>query len=398
MTERLYYHDSFLREFDARVISSEKAGEKWQVVLDRTAFYPTSGGQPHDTGRLGGAAVVEVTERTDGSVVHIADGPVEVGAVHGAIDWERRFEHMQQHTGQHLLSATFLKLFNYPTVSFHLGREVSTIDLAATAIEPGQLEQAEQATNQVIFGDRPVKVSFGSAEQLSAAGIRKAVDREGILRVIEIEGCDRQPCGGTHVARTGQIGMALLRKCEKVKQNWRVEFVCGARAASAARQDLRLLNEAARSLGCGLWEVPAMVARALEERQAGYRARQRLQEELAELQALSLLATEARAAAPGGARVVVRVFDDADADYLRLLATKLVAKPDVQALLGSRSGGAVIFAQSRGLPAEMNMLLRESVQAAGGKGGGTKDVAQGSVPDGGQVESVLQHALGRLRE
>ncbi len=405
MTERLYYDDSFLCQFDARTLSCDPArGEaraaaedaRWHAVLDRTAFYPTSGGQPHDTGKLDDAAVVDVVERDDHVVLHVTDRPVPAGPAHGVVDWDRRFDHMQQHTGQHLLSAAFLELFKYPTVSFHLGRDTSTIDLAAPAIHPRQREQAERRANQIVFEDRPVRVSYSTAQQLAEAGIRKAVDREGALRAIEIEGFDRQPCGGTHVARAGQIGLVLLRKCEKVKQNWRVEFVCGERAARAARGDFAALTEAARQLSCGLAEVPGIVVRALEERQAGYRARQRLQEQLAEVEALVLLATELPGGKPGAPRVVRRLWDEAAADYLRLLAAKLVAEPGVQVLLAARAGGHVVFAQSAGLGTDMNALLRESLEPAGGKGGGTKDFAQGRVPDGSALEGILNRALARL--
>jgi len=398
MTERLYYRDSFLREFEAQVVSAEAVAGKWRVQLDRTAFYPTSGGQPNDLGRLGSAVVLGVFEGDGHTVVHVTGAPVPEGPVHGAIDWERRFDHMQQHTGQHLLSAAFVELFQWPTVSFHLGREISTIDLAAPGINVQQLEQAERRSNQIIFQDRPVGIRFGTAQELASAGIRKEVQREGILRAIEIEGFDRQPCGGTHVARTGQIGLALLRKCEKVKQNWRVEFVCGERAARAARNDLATLGEAARHLSCGLAEVPAMVGRALEERQAGHRERQRLLERLAEVEAQALLATAAEAGEGGKAHILVRLFEDAGADYLRLLATKLAAVPGVQAILGTHAGGHVVFAQSAGLSADMNALLRDCLGVAGGKGGGTKDIAQGSVADGGTVEALLNRALARLRE
>src|SRR5713226_446180 len=317
MTERLYYEDSFLREFEAEVLSCEAAhpegsrgadNARWQVVLDRTAFYPTSGGQPHDTGTLGGAAVVEVLERDDQTVAHLTNEQVPAGRVRCAIDWERRFDHMQQHTGQHVLSATFLELFKFPTVSFHLGREVSTIDLAAPGLDARLMEQAERRANGIIFEDRAVRVSFGTAQQLAEMGVRKAVEREGIQRAIEVEGFDRQPCGGTHVARTGQIGLVLLRKCERVKQNWRVEFVCGHRALRAARGDFEALSEAAGQLSCGLPHVPAMVARALEERQTGHRARQKLVEQLAEVEALMLLATKSYAGKGKGTQIVMHVF------------------------------------------------------------------------------------------
>jgi alanyl-tRNA synthetase len=417
MTERLYYNDSFLIEFDATVLSCVKDeprtidksrlkdepvtdhSDRWRVVLDRTAFYPTSGGQPHDTGTLGDARVIEVLDSEPGAdgkadVLHFTDRALKPGPVHGKIDWERRFDHIQQHTGQHLLSAAFIELFKMPTVSFHLGREISTIDIAGSNVDAKQLEAAEHRTNEIIFDDRAVNIHYGTAEELAAAGVRKQVDRDGVLRAIEIEGFDRQPCGGTHVARTGQIGMILLRRLEKVKQNWRVEFVCGSRASRAAREDAASLGEAARLLSCAPGEVAAMVGRALEERQAGHRARQRLTEELAEVQALMLLATERRAVKAGEPGVVVRVLDEADASYARMLATKVVEQERVRALIGTRSGH-IIFAQSAGLDGDMNALLRECL-VAGGKGGGSKDFAQGSVSEAGRVEEILAKAADKL--
>ena len=397
VTDRLYYHDSFLKEFDAEVISCEPDGDRWRVILDRTAFYPTSGGQPHDTGTLGESKVSEVLDEEDGGLIHFTDRAVPTGKIHGRIDWERRFDHIQQHTGQHLLSAAFIELFKMQTVSFHLGREISTIDLAAPALDQRQLEAAERRTNEIIFDDRPIKILFGTAEELAAAGIRKQVDRQGILRAIEIETFDRQPCGGTHVARTGQIGMILLRKLEKVKSAWRVEFVCGYRAMRAARADATILAESARQLSCGPTDVTAMVARALEERQSGHRARQRLTEELAEVQALMLLATEGRAGKSGQPVVLSRILEEPDQSYLRLLATKIVAQPGVRAIMGTRAGH-VIFAQSSGLDGDMNALLRDCISIAGGKGGGTKEFAQGSLPDATRVEAVIQRALDLLQQ
>ncbi|HLW99214.1 MAG TPA: DHHA1 domain-containing protein [Candidatus Acidoferrales bacterium] len=395
MTERLYYHDAFLREFDARVLSANQEGDRWRVLLDRTAFYPTSGGQPHDTGTLGDVNVVEVLDSDNHEVIHFTDRAVPPGPIQGRIDWERRFYHIQQHTGQHLLSAAFIELFQFPTVSFHLGRDTSTIDLAAPVIERRHLDAAERRTNEIIFEDRPVRVLFGTAQELAAAGVRKQVDREGILRAIEVEGFDRQPCGGTHVSRTGQVGLILLRKLEKVKGNWRVEFVCGARSGVTAHNDYVALGEAARLLSCAAAEVPAMVARALEERQEGHRTRQRLTEELAEVQALMLLATAGRAGKSGQPGVVSHLLGDSDAAFLRLLATKMVAQPNVRILLATRAG-QIIFAQSPGLEGDMSALLRDCLAAAGGKGGGTRDFAQGSVPDPNHVQAVLDSALRQL--
>jgi alanyl-tRNA synthetase len=397
MTVRLYYADSFLREFDAKVLSAEPAGDLWHVLLDGTAFYPTSGGQPHDTGRLGDAAVVDVTERPDGQVVHVTDRRPDSSSspgasVHGRIDWPRRFDHMQQHSGQHLLSAVFIELFAMQTVSFHLGRELSTIDLAGPELSHARTEEAERRTNELVFEDRPVSVSLRTREEVAALGVRKQVDREGDLRIVEIAGCDRQPCGGTHVARTGQIGLVLLRAYEKVRQNWRLEFVAGERARRTARQDLETLSHAARQLTCGISELPDSVARVLSARQEAQAERQRLSDELADAQARLLL----REAAVEGRRVIRCVFENADPNFLRRIANQLVEAPGMMVVIGSRRGGHIVFAQSARGEADMPALLRACLAEAGGKGGGKRDFAQGSVPDASRIDAVLDRAAQHL--
>jgi alanyl-tRNA synthetase len=395
MTERLYYRDSFLREFDAEVLDCQLAQGRWEVLLDRTAFYPTSGGQPHDLGRLGDAFVLDVLEREDEEIVHAVGHPIPPGRIHGSIDWPRRFDHMQQHTGQHLLSAAFLELFQFPTVSFHLGREISTIDVAAPSVVPRHLEEAERRVNVIICEDRPISLRFGTAQELAEAGIRKAVEREGILRAVEIEGFDRQPCGGTHLARTGQVGLLLVRKCEKQKQNWRIEFVTGFRALACARGDFAALTRVAEELSCGLPEVPAMVHKMLEDRRTTQRATKKLQEKLAELEAESLLAAKAQSCGDS-ARMISTVFEEGDPAYLGLLSTKLVAHPAVYALLAARTGGAIVFARSADLDADMGALLRQVLAPAGGKGGGTKQFAQGSVSDSAALDNILAAAAANL--
>jgi len=187
VTERLYYRDSYIREFDARVESCEQEGGRWKVVLDRTAFYPTSGGQPHDLGKLNGVPVIEVADSEKENVVHYTSAAVPAGAVHGEIDWHRRLDHMQQHTGQHLLSAAFIELFKSPTVSFHLGKEASTIDLQAPTVVARHLEEAERRVNEIVFEDRVVEIRFGTAGELAEAGIRKKVEREGVRSVRHAE-------------------------------------------------------------------------------------------------------------------------------------------------------------------------------------------------------------------
>jgi len=387
-TERLYYRDSFLREFDAQVISCEKEGERWKVVLDRTAFYPTSGGQPHDTGKLGDVPVIEVAG-AEQKVVHYASAAVPVGPVRGTIDWPRRIDHMQQHTGQHLLSAAFIELFGFQTVSFHLGKEISTIDLDSPAVIPKQLEESERRVNEVIFEDKPVVIRFGTAEELIEAGIRKKVEREGILRAIEVEGFDRQPCGGTHLERTGQAGLLLIRKLERRRDQCRVDFVCGFRALAAARSDFSTLTQAAALLSCGLGEVPAVLGKLIEERRVQHGAVKRLEERLAEHEARALLASQP---STGALRVISSALEEATPSYLGLLAAKLVAEANVVALLASRASRHVVFAQTKGLPHDMGALLRDTLKQFGGKGGGAKDFAQGSVVDAAKAADVVAHA------
>lgn len=389
MTERVYYDDSFLREFDAQVRACEPEGPRWRVRLDRTAFYPTSGGQPFDTGHLGAATVVEVVDAENDEIAHFIDQPVAAGAIHGTIDWPRRFDHMQQHTAQHMLSAAFIELFKFQTVSFHLGRDISTIDLATPSLTPRQLEGAERRVNEIIFDDRSIAVRYGTAEELAEQGIRKKVDREGTLRVIDIDGFDRQPCGGTHLARTGQAGMLLTRKCERQKQNWRVGFVAGWRALATARGDFATLRQAAEHLGCGMAELPENVRKIQEERRASEREAKKLTERLAELEAADLLARHTETSHDGKHRGIVYISDDAAASYLAMLAAKIVATPNMRVILASRAAMAIVLAQSAGLDGDMGALLRELLAPVGGKGGGSKVFAQGTVPDATVIENLV---------
>jgi alanyl-tRNA synthetase len=397
VTERLYYRDSFLREFDARVVSCDQEGERWKVVLDRTAFYPTSGGQPHDLGKLNGVPVIEVTDSENEKVVHYTSAALPAGAVHGEIDWARRLNHMQQHTGQHLLSAAFIELFRFPTVSFHLGKEISTIDLEAPAIVARHLEEAERRVNEIIFEDRVVEIRFGTAEELAEVGIRKKVDREGVLRAIEVTGFDRQPCGGTHLERTGQAGLLLIRKLERRRDLWRLEFVCGYRALAAARGDFATLGQTASLLSCGMPEVPVVLAKMAEEKRELHSSVKRMEERLADHEARSLLAAVPPGGA-GGGRVIARSLDDATPGSLGLIAQRLVSEDGVVALLASRSTGHVVFARSKGFSNDMGAMLRETLTEFGGKGGGTKGFAQGSVPDAAKTDELLARAAEKLKK
>jgi alanyl-tRNA synthetase len=390
-TRRLYYDDSYQRDFSAQVLSCEPEAHgttpAWCVVLDCTALYPTSGGQPHDLGKLGDANVLDV--RDDGEdIEHIVDRELPLGSVAGCVDWARRFDHMQQHTGQHLLSAMFQERYGRPTVSFHLGAELCTIDLQGPEPTEEILEGAERAANLVIAEDRPITVRYGTAEQFAELGVRKEVQREGILRAIEIEGADLQPCGGTHVKSTAQIGIILVRRCTKMRQDWRVEFVCGKRASRVARHDFQLLHRTAEELGSAPEDVPAAVQRAISERDLRFKEARGLLQRVAEADAAAAMQSGKRNA--NGLRIVAQVFgEETQPEYLGSFATQLAKAEKTIALLGRFACGQLLFAQHPSAGKDMNALLKAVFAQFPGKGGGTRDFARGKLADATQAEKAV---------
>jgi alanyl-tRNA synthetase len=402
-TDRLYYHDSFLYDFDARVIEAIERQGKPALVLDRTAFYPTSGGQVHDLGLLTAAdkqiPVTEVADEEDGRVLHFASQTLSVGTqVHGSVDAARRLDHVQQHSGQHVLSAAFIRLFNMPTVSFHMGEESCTVDLEASGLTASQTQKAELLANEVIAEDRPVSIRFVPLEEARQLGLRKLPPKQtGDLRLIDISEFDLTACGGTHVRATGQIGSILLRKIEKVKQGVRVEFVCGLRAVNTARRDYTTLTEAAALYSSHIYDVPQQVRKSLEETKASSKAQHKLLEELAELYAERLLAQAA-----GSPQIIAEFFPDRDAVFIKLLAQKLTAgKSAVIALLASGAGQpTLVFAQTPGQKSNMGQLMKEAMAQLGGRGGGSADMAQGGLPAGSadidKLTSLLQETARKL--
>jgi alanyl-tRNA synthetase len=363
------------------------------VVLDRTAFYPTSGGQPNDLGKIGDANVLDVRDDGD-EIIHVFDRRPDGPDVLGCINWPRRFDHMQQHTGQHLLSAMFQERYGRLTVSFHLGTDLSTIDLEGPEPTDEILEGAERAANKVIFEDRPINVRYGTARDLAELGVRKEVERAGILRAIEIAGADLQPCGGTHVKTTGQIGTLLVRRCAKMRQDWRVEFVCGGRAERAARQDFLLLRAAAEKLGCAPEELVRAAERTLSERDANFKRTRALLERVAEIEAAEAVLE----ATPGsdGIRLIHRVFMDVDSEFQGQFATHVAKAERSIALLAGLGSGDMLFAQHPAAGKDMNAALKQVLSKLGGKGGGTRDFARGRLEDPAQAEKALALAKDML--
>jgi len=402
MTDRLYYHDSFLYDFDAEV-REVADGPRPAIVLDRTAFYPTSGGQVFDTGTItaGDAKlrVTEVADREDGKVLHYVEATRDFKPgtrVHGQIDAARRRDHMQQHSGQHVLSAAFIRLFDLHTVSFHMADDYCSIDLDTPVLTKEQVESAERLANDIVLENHAVDIRFVTREEAGKLGLRKvpATERDE-LRLIDIRDVDLTACGGTHVQQTGQIGCILLRKFEKVRQGWRVEFVAGQRGVATARRDFTTLTETAALFSAHIYDVPQQARKSIEEIRSLRKAAEQSQEELAAAQAAALLAETPET---GGRKIVVRTFAEREMSFVKLLAQKLTRlSPSVVALLASTSPQpSLVFAQSAGQPFDMGALLKETMSKLGGRGGGSKDLAQGGVPKADGIEAALAELSTRI--
>ena len=376
MTERLYYSAPYQTEFEATVVSCTPQGERFAVVLDRSAFYPTSGGQPFDEGVLGAARVLEVADGDGGTIVHTTDrGLIEGDRVRGEIDWARRFDHMQQHTGQHVLSAAFDRLHAVRTESFHLGKDASSIDLARE-VTAREVATVEAEANRVVWEDREVRIRFADEEEAKTLPLRKESLRRGPLRLIEVDAFDLSACGGTHVARTGAIGVIGITSWEKFRSGSRVEFVCGARALARFRQWRDAFANTVRHLSVH----PSELAAAVERLQADARTLQKTirgqQEQLAVHEARSLVT---RAERTDTRLVLVDVLEGWDAATLKTLASAATAAtPALAVALFSRSTPAVVVV-SAGTESQVDAaaVLKSLTMRFGGKGGGRRELAQG---------------------
>ena len=390
-TERLYYADSHLIEFDARVVDITERVSGWTAVtLDRTAFYPTGGGQPSDTGALDGARVVECIDEGD-TVLHVIQGPApKIGdLVQGRVDWPRRLDHIQQHSGQHILSQALVTLFDAPTRSFRVMEHVCEIDVDLIDPSEERIERAVELANNVIWEDRPVVTREVTSLEAAELPLRKEPAREGNLRLIEIEGFDLTPCGGTHASHTGEIGLIAVRSWERAKGLTRIEWVAGHRAL----EDYRRANKSARSVAAlfstGRDDAPKLAARMLEENKQLHH-RLRPLEEIASRAEAERLYAEASVTATG-LRLITMTFEHRDAESLRMIAQALINESLVVALLGSSDGDTarLVFARSADAPGDMNALMRNACKLLDGRGGGKPDLAQG----GGKNIAKLSEAI-----
>jgi alanyl-tRNA synthetase len=418
MTKRLYYDSSDLHEFDSvveQVTPSSAEEPRPAIILRDSAFYPTSGGQVHDTGWLtlegaGRLKVTEVADAADGRILHYVEAvpklPVAGLAVRGAVDSDRRREHMQQHSGQHVLSAAFIELYQIPTVSFHMAEDYCSIDLATPALSASQILGAEKRANQVVFENRPVRIRYVSRVDAEKMGLRKppAAERDE-LRIVEFEDFDVSACGGTHVSASGQIGSILLRKSEKVRQGTRIEFVCGVRAVRLARRDYTALSEAAALFSAKLEDVPGQIGKGLEESKLLRKQKDDALDQLAQNMALAAVQSQKEM---NGWKIVVRVFSDRDLNFAKVFAQKAThtGTPTIALVASTIDSAGLVFAQTPsqagstlGSNIDLGALLKQVLSSVGGRGGGSRDFAQGGIPSLAKVdiEQLLRQAADTIK-
>jgi alanyl-tRNA synthetase len=395
MTTRLYYQEPYRTTFEACVTSCDAAGERMHVVLDQTAFYPTSGGQPFDTGMLGPARVLDVIDHEDDQITHVVDRRLDLGSrVTGTIDWSRRFDHMQQHTGQHVLSAAFDQLVQARTESFHLGTSTATIDLARE-VSASDMLAVEDEANRIVWEDRPVAIRMVSPDEAALLPLRKAPTRSGPLRLIDIEDFDLSACGGTHVARTGAVGMIAVVGAEKFRGGRRVEFVCGTRALTRFRAWREAFTAAQRHLSVAPPELAGAVERLQADAKAQQRASRALQERLAVHEAAALVGRGERV---GDRLVVVEAVEGWDAAGIKALATAAAAAEPKSAitLFTTSTPMLAVIARGKDTSLDASAALKSLVARFGGKGGGKADLAQagGLIGESTDLIAAARELLG----
>ena len=390
-TRRLYYEDVYLLEFDAEVVARTEHEGLPAVMLDRTAFYPESGGQPWDRGTLGGVEVVKVLD-LDGTILHVLKSEIAGGAVHGRVDRPTRFDHMQQHTGQHVLSQAFYEMLKGETLSFHLGPDVSTLEIGLRAISDGEWDRIEDRANAIVWEDREVKTYFIPEEKIGEVPLRRPPKKQGLLRVVEVDGFDYSACGGTHCRRTGEIGMIKLTGIEKLRGNLRFEFRCGGRALRDYRGKDRTVRKLAGAFSCSDGDVAAQVEKLAADNKAMKKRARRLEERLAAFEAGEVI----RAAS---GPVITGVLEDKTPDEARFLALNIIKSGEFAVVYGVRgeSQGHLIAARSDSLPVDLRKLVPAVGAVVPCKGGGGPSLVELVMPEKARLQEAVETAVGWLR-
>ena len=388
-TERLYNDDPYLTEFRAEVIETLTYGDKYGIVLDRTAFYPAGGGQPWDTGYLNDEKVTEVIEK-DGKLLHIVDNKLLSTEVKGSVDWARRFDFMQQHTGQHILSACFEKLLNGSTDSFHMGKDIVSIEINIDSFSIDDAERIENMANDIIYSNLPVIARIVSGEELNSLPLRKMPKVTENIRIVEVKEIDYSPCGGTHVRTTGEVGMIKIKNWEKCKGGIKFAFVCGNRAL----KDYGLYNTIIRALCEKLSARDSEIVEAVDKLLFDLRnTEKQLSASTQELIRIEADNTIKECPVVSGIRLISRVLDNRSINDVKLLAQYLTKVPGTVALLACKNENAqVIFSRSEDVNMDMNALFKAVLPIIDGKGGGNSRTAQGGGSRVDRLEEFMNNA------
>ena len=398
MTEKLYLQNAYLLSCTSNVIGRTEINGKPGVVLNQTVFYPTSGGQPHDTGTINNIAVIDVVEDENRLIVHMLEKPMEGGQATCEINWERRFDHMQQHTGQHILSQAFLKVCNGDTLSFHLGDRSATIDINQPGLSPEIITAVEQLANQTVFENREVTGRMVDKNEILRYPVRKLPTVEENIRILEIKDFDYSPCGGTHCARTGEIGLIKIRRYENYKGGTRIHFVCGHRAIEDYQGKSEILKQLTNAMSTAEADLPQNIAKMKDDLKILTGERDSLGKKLLEYEADSLYSESKKHT---NIHLIKKLFNDRNQKEVKFLAKKIVEKyPDTITLFGIKSEGSaqLLFQCSQNLGCDMGRLIKSACQVINGSGGGRPQQAQGGGPETDKLEDALQNAKDELFE
>ena len=402
MTKRLYHDSAYHTTFESQIVDRKEAEDRLGIVLEETLFYPDCGGQPHDLGALNGIPLLAVEEDEKDTIVHWFPSEAQLpdDKIHGEIDWVRRFDHMQQHTGQHILSQAFVQTLDKDTVGFHLSAAYSTIDLNTDSLTPEQLAHAETLANQIVYENRQVLTSFVDDVQVKELPLRKAPSVSGTIRIVNIEGFNWSACGGTHVARTGAVGIIKVVRLEHRGSETRITFLCGKRALAHYDSLTKLTDNLARQFSVGVDELLDSIERLQNLARTDRKKKEDLQQQLLDLEAQAL---RTRRRKTGAISLVTQVFEGRTQDEVREIAKRLVSEPATIALLGILPAtdksqverkARVVFARSDDIDQNMRELLNTVCQLVSGGGGGSPDLAQG----GGIPETRLDEAIAQAVE
>jgi alanyl-tRNA synthetase len=391
-TRRLYYEDAYLMEFDAEVITRTEREGLPAVVLDRTAFYPESGGQPWDKGTLGGVEVLKVLD-LDGGILHVLKSEIAGGPVQGKVDRATRFDHMQQHTGQHILSQAFFETLKGETLSFHLGPAASTLEIGLRTISDAEWDKVEDRANAVVWEDREVKTYFVPEEKIGEIPLRRPPKKQGLLRVVEVDGFDYSACGGTHCRRTGEVGVIKLAGIEKIRGNLRFEFLCGGRALCDYRGKDRTVRKLGGTFSCADADVAAHVERLAADHKTLKKRSRRLGERLAAFEAGEVIRT-------ASGTVIAGILEDKTPDEARFLALNIVKNGEFAVVYGApgESQSHLIAARSDSLRADLRQIVAVVGAVVPVRGGGGPSLVELVTVEKAGLQAAIDAAVAWLRE